>query len=62
MNVSNLEINGEGRVAWKSCEFVTTYQQHGAALPATDCGTHLWVLHKTDAGAWRIVVATWTLV
>jgi uncharacterized protein (TIGR02246 family) len=61
VTLSNLEIAGEGRVAWKTCEFVTTYYPEGANRPVIERGSHLWVLHKTDAGEWRVVVATWTL-
>lgn len=60
--LSNLEISGDGRVAWKTCEFVTTWQPKGAYTPITERGSHLWVLHKTDSGDWRVVVATWTLM
>jgi uncharacterized protein (TIGR02246 family) len=61
LRLSNLDIAGDGRVAWKTCEFVTTYQPHGASLPTVDRGSHLWVLHKTEDDVWRVVVATWTL-
>jgi ketosteroid isomerase-like protein len=61
LRLSNLEISGDGRVAWKTCDFVTTYQPHGAAVPTIDRGSHLWVLHKGDDGVWRVVVATWTI-
>lgn len=60
LQLSNLEIGGDGRVAWKTCEFVTAYQLNGAP-PTVDRGSHLWVLHKDDDGVWRVVVATWTL-
>jgi uncharacterized protein (TIGR02246 family) len=62
LRLSNLEIAGDGRVAWKTCEFVTTWQPPNAHPPITERGSHLWVLHKTDAGHWRVVVATWTLL
>jgi uncharacterized protein (TIGR02246 family) len=62
VTLSNLAIAGEGRVAWKTCEFVTTYKVEGARLPLADRGSHLWVLRKTDAGLWRVVVATWTMM
>ena len=60
LRLSNLEIAGDGRVAWKTCEFVTTYQLNGAH-PTVDQGSHLWILRKDDHGVWRVVVATWTL-
>ncbi len=59
--LSNLEIAGDGRVAWKTCEFVTTWQPPGAHTPIAERGSQLWVLRKNDLGVWLIVVATWTL-
>jgi ketosteroid isomerase-like protein len=61
LRLSNLEIAGDGRVAWKTCDFVTTYQPFGNSLPTIERGSHLWVMHKEDDGVWRVVVATWTL-
>ena len=60
-SLSNLEIAGDGRVAWKTCEFVSRWQASSNQPPVADRGSHLWVLHKNDAGDWRVVVATWTL-
>ena len=62
VSLSNLEIRGEGGVAWKTCEFATTYVLNGDSAPITERGSQLWVLHRTDAGEWRIVVATWTTI
>ena len=60
VSLSNLEITGDGSVAWKTCEFVTTFALNGETAPVTERGSQLWVLHKNDAAEWRIVVATWT--
>lgn len=61
LRIANIVVEGEGRVAWKTCDFVTTYQPAGDRLPSIDRGSHLWVLRKGDDGAWRVAVATWTL-
>ena len=62
LRLSNLRIAGDGRVAWKTCDFVTTYQPRWSTLPTIDRGSQLWVVHKDDDGVWRVVVASWTLV
>jgi uncharacterized protein (TIGR02246 family) len=62
LDLSNVEIRGDGRVAYKTAEYVTTSQPPGSRGTVTDRGAHLWVLEKGDDGAWLIVVATWTMM
>ena len=52
----------DGRVAYKTAEYVTTSQPPGSKGTVTDRGAHLWVLEKGDDGTWQIVVATWTMM
>jgi uncharacterized protein (TIGR02246 family) len=62
VEITNLAIRGEGRIAYKTAEFTTTYQKPSSNLPLTDRGAHVWILEKGDDGAWRIAVATWTVL
>ncbi len=62
IELSNLAIAGDGRVAWKTCDFVTVSHAVGAAASTVCRGSHLWILRREDDGEWRLVVVTWTLV
>jgi ketosteroid isomerase-like protein len=61
IEVSHLEIRGQGHTAWKTCEFVTTLQPSPADPPQTLLGAHLWVLAREASGPWRVVAVSWTL-
>jgi uncharacterized protein (TIGR02246 family) len=61
LTATNLRISGNGRVAWKTCEFVATYQHQGASRTVIR-GAHLWVLSKSPEGHWHIVAASWTVL
>jgi ketosteroid isomerase-like protein len=60
--ISGLAIAGDGRVAWKTCDFVTVSRSAGAASAMVSRGSHLWILCRQDDGECRVVVVTWTLV
>lgn len=62
IEISGLAIVGDGRVAWKTCDFVTVSRAAGAVSPTVSRGSHLWILRRQDDGEWRVAVVTWTLV
>jgi ketosteroid isomerase-like protein len=62
IEISNLAIAGDGRVAWKTCDFVTVSRAAGAGRSTVSRGSHLWILRRQDDGEWRVVLVTWTLV
>lgn len=62
IEISRLAIAGGGRVAWKTCDFVTVSRSADAATSTVTRGSHLWILRRQDDGQWRVVVVTWRLV
>ena len=62
IEISNLAIAGDGRVAWKTCDFVTASRAAGTACSTVYRGSHLWILRRQDDSEWRVVVVSWPLV
>ena len=62
IEISGLTMSGDGRIAWKTCDFVTVSRSTGDAISTSTRGSHRWILRREDDGEWRVVVVTWTLL
>lgn len=60
LRVDEPQIAGSGSFAYKFSTYSTSYLSSGSSELTRVAGTHLWILHKGQAGAWRVVLATWT--
>jgi uncharacterized protein (TIGR02246 family) len=61
LRLTNVRIDGDGDVAYKTADYQTRYVPGGATEPVTAAGSHVWVLRRL-AGSWRVVVAAWTFL
>ncbi len=61
LDVFNLEIHGSGGIAYKSCDYCTSYSVAGEQKVRVMKGTHLWVMQKIEGDAWRVAVVSWSI-
>ena len=61
LDVFNLEIHGSGGIAYKSCDYRTSYSVAAEQKVRVMRGTHLWVMRKIEGDAWRVAVVAWSI-
>jgi ketosteroid isomerase-like protein len=55
INISNIEIEISGSLAYKTASFLTESQEFPELKVQ---GSHLWILRREEFG-WRILIVTW---
>jgi uncharacterized protein (TIGR02246 family) len=60
LDLRGLRIRGSGSVAYKLCDYSTTYVAPGSFEVRRGEGTHLWVLHRWEDASWKVAVVSWS--
>lgn len=61
VDIDGVTISGAGPFGCKVAGFRTTFEEPAGGGARTISGTHVWLLRRDDAGAWRIAVVSWTI-
>ena len=61
VNVKEVMIRGSGSVAYLTSCYHSRFVVEGQTEMQEAAGTHLWVLHKTEGGEWRVAIVAWSL-
>jgi uncharacterized protein (TIGR02246 family) len=61
LRLTNVRIEGDGDIAYKTAGYRTRYVPGGSTQPVTATGSHVWVLRRVD-GSWRVVLVAWTFL
>lgn len=62
LEVTDLRIDGNGTLAYKTGKYSTVYTAAGSSELREVQGTHLWILKKSAGGDWQASIVTWTSV
>lgn len=60
INISNIQIEISGSLAYKTASFVTHSKKSPELQTTTIQGNHLWVLRR-ESTQWRIIIVSWSL-
>jgi len=61
IEITNVHIDGNGRLAYKVADFTTWLDTPGQASNEPIMGSHLWVLREVSPEQWRVAVVAWSI-
>ncbi len=61
LDAFNLEIHASGGIAYKSCDYRTSYLDAAEQKVRVMRGTHLWVMRRIEGDAWQVAVVAWSI-
>lgn len=60
IRIEDLVIRGSGPVAYLTAKYSTKFVLSSSGPTREAIGLHLWILRRTERGAWRIEILAWT--
>ena len=61
VTLTNLKIDGDGRLAYKVADFRTSSTQAGSDETLVSSGSHMWVLRRGIDDSWKVAVVAWSI-